>query len=117
MPTQRYRKLLIKQIDLAQEETDYFTYYLISGMFFISIGVIVSMNAFSKPGMEERIDHIDRLTNQEKKIVDLVSEGYANKEIASELAVSLSTIKTHTNNIYKKLGVNSRAQLLKMLEK
>lgn len=103
-------------IDISQEKADYFNYYLIGGMLCISLGVIISITIFNKPKAEGKIDPLERLTNQEKKIVDLISEGKTNKEIANELAVSLSTIKTHTNNIYKKLGANSRAQVLNMLE-
>ena len=39
-------------------------------------------------------------------------EGYSNPEIASELVVTLNTIKKHTSNIYGKLGVRSRTQAI-----
>ncbi len=48
------------------------------------------------------------LSEKELSILEKLSQGKANKEIASELFVELSTIKTHLNNIYKKLGVNNR---------
>ncbi len=102
-------------IDLSEEKADYFNYYLISGILLISVGLIVSIKLFEKSGTEDEKDPFERLTNQEKKIVDFLSEGKSNKEIANELSISLSTIKTHTNNIYKKLGINSRAQLLNSL--
>ncbi len=102
-------------IDLSEEKTDYFNYYLISGILLISAGLIVSINLFEKSGKKDKINPFERLTVQEKKIVHFLSEGKSNKEIANELSISLSTIKTHTNNIYKKLGINSRAQLLNSL--
>jgi LuxR family maltose regulon positive regulatory protein len=42
----------------------------------------------------------------------LIADGYSNQEIAARLVVALSTIKTHINNIYGKLGVQSRTQAL-----
>ncbi len=53
------------------------------------------------------------LTNQETNIYNLMLKGHSNSEIAGELFISLSTVKKHINNIYKKLGITSRAQLLK----
>ncbi|GGD12583.1 helix-turn-helix domain-containing protein [Hyunsoonleella pacifica] len=53
----------------------------------------------------------DQLTKQEQNILDLILEGHTNKEIAETLFVSVSTVKTHVNNLYKKLGVNSRDSL------
>jgi len=52
-----------------------------------------------------------QLTIQEQKIVDLILKDYTNKEIASTMFVSLSTVKTHINNIYRKLDVSSRDAL------
>jgi len=52
-----------------------------------------------------------QLTQQEQKILDLILEDKTNKEIATEIFVSLSTVKTHINNLYKKLSIGSRGQL------
>lgn len=52
------------------------------------------------------------LTPQELKIANAIKEGKTNKEIASELFISISTVKTHINSIYKKLEVGSRKELL-----
>jgi DNA-binding CsgD family transcriptional regulator len=54
---------------------------------------------------------LSQLTTQEQKIVDLILKDHTNKEIASTMFVSLSTIKTHINNIYRKLDVSSRDAL------
>ncbi|QIE60931.1 helix-turn-helix transcriptional regulator [Rasiella rasia] len=51
------------------------------------------------------------LTQQEQTILELILQQKSNKEIAAELFVSVSTVKTHINNIYKKLGVSSRDQV------
>ena len=50
------------------------------------------------------------LTNQEEKIAKLIMQEKSNKEIASELFISLSTVKTHIRNLYAKFEVNNRHQ-------
>lgn len=52
------------------------------------------------------------LTIQERKIFALLKEGKSNKEIADECAISISTVKSHVNNIYSKLGVGSRKEIM-----
>ncbi|MCH9660829.1 MAG: LuxR C-terminal-related transcriptional regulator [Bacteroidetes bacterium] len=51
------------------------------------------------------------LTQQEQKVLELILEEKSNKEIASQLFVSVSTVKTHINNVYKKLEVSSRQEV------
>ncbi len=50
---------------------------------------------------------LNPLSNQEEKIKNLIIEGKTNKEIASELFISVSTVKTHISNIYSKLAVKT----------
>ncbi len=47
-----------------------------------------------------------------EEIVILVAEGLSNKEISQKLYISEVTVKTHIRNVFKKVGVNSRYQLL-----
>ena len=49
-----------------------------------------------------------RLTNREKEVLELMSKGYTNLQIADKLVVSSHTIKAHVSNILKKLEVNDR---------
>lgn len=51
------------------------------------------------------------LSQREMDIVGLILSGKSNKEVAQALNIELSTVKTHVNNIYAKLGVNSRKDL------
>ena len=53
---------------------------------------------------------IEQLTNREIDVLELLTKRFSNKEIARQLGVSASTIKTHTLNIYLKLGVKGRRQ-------
>ena len=54
------------------------------------------------------------LTPQELKVVQLIVQDKSNKDIADALFVSVSTIKTHINNIYKKLNVQSREDVKRL---
>jgi len=55
---------------------------------------------------------LDPLTPRELEIMRLIGKGYSNPEIASDLVVTINTIKKHTSNIYGKLGVRSRTQAI-----
>lgn len=52
------------------------------------------------------------LTNKEKEVLDLLYKGYSVKEIANELFISVTTVKTHKTNILFKKDVNSVTELL-----
>jgi DNA-binding CsgD family transcriptional regulator len=53
----------------------------------------------------------DSLTPTERDVVQLVSEGLGNKDIATRLFVSPRTVQTHLSHVYTKLGLTSRVQL------
>lgn len=52
------------------------------------------------------------LSKQENTIKELIISGKSNKEIANELFISINTVKTHISNIYSKLHITSRKELL-----
>jgi DNA-binding NarL/FixJ family response regulator len=51
------------------------------------------------------------LSNREREIVQLVAQGYRNKEMAEKLFISEQTVKNHLHNIFEKLGVADRLEL------
>jgi DNA-binding CsgD family transcriptional regulator len=51
------------------------------------------------------------LTASELKVVNLIAQGATNQSVATQLHLSLHTVKTHVHNAFAKLGINSRAQL------
>jgi len=59
-------------------------------------------------------DPFDTLSGREKEILTHIADGSTSKEIAEKLFISLSTVKSHRNNIMKKLKVNDMASLIKM---
>lgn len=52
------------------------------------------------------------LTPREKEVIELISKGKLEKEVAAELFLSLKTVKTHISNIYEKLQVHTRVEAL-----
>ena len=52
------------------------------------------------------------LSNRELEILGLMAEGNSNQEIANRIFVSLSTVKTHNQNLFEKLDVNKRTQAI-----
>lgn len=53
---------------------------------------------------------VEQLTAREKEILALLSKGALYKEIADNLSISMSTVRTHIQHIYEKLHVQSRAE-------
>lgn len=61
-------------------------------------------------GMEEARQH---LTDREMELIRMVAEGFQNKEIAAQLFIAEDTVKRHLYNIYKKLNIKNRPQLIR----
>jgi DNA-binding CsgD family transcriptional regulator len=57
----------------------------------------------------------DSLTDSELKVVNLIAEGVTNRSVATQLHLSPHTVKTHIRNAFAKLGINSRAQLTRLM--
>ena len=70
-----------------------------------------------KKKSQQHVDAAAKLTKQEQNVLDLLLGDNTNKDIAEVLFVSVSTVKTHVNNVYKKLNVNSREKLKSLFSK
>jgi DNA-binding CsgD family transcriptional regulator len=55
------------------------------------------------------------ISRREREIMELILEGKSNKEIEGQLYISFNTVKNHIYNLYQKLGVNSRTQLMHLV--
>lgn len=68
----------------------------------------------AKPAIvqEDKMERLGKLTPRERELCLLLVEGYTLKESAVRLNVKYSTVNTHMNGVYRKLGVNSRAELI-----
>jgi two-component system response regulator NreC len=56
---------------------------------------------------------LDGLTDREQEVLKYLAEGTANEEIASALVISIKTVARHRENIMQKLGLHSRAELVR----
>jgi LuxR family maltose regulon positive regulatory protein len=63
----------------------------------------------NKSGLKPQIEAI---TQREFEILRLINRGLSNKEIAHSLVIAPSTVKTHTANLFGKLGVHRRTQAI-----
>ncbi|HUS10985.1 MAG TPA: response regulator transcription factor [Pyrinomonadaceae bacterium] len=53
------------------------------------------------------------LTNREEQVIRLIAQGYANKEIASQLDISVKTVESHKTNVMEKLELKSRTEIVR----
>jgi DNA-binding CsgD family transcriptional regulator len=56
-----------------------------------------------------------RISKREREIIELILKGKSNKEIEDILCISFSTVKNHIYNVYQKMGINSRGQLMHLV--
>ena len=54
-----------------------------------------------------------RMTKRERQVIELIAEGFTNKEIAQKLHLSTYTVKSHVHNILEKLTLHTRVQIAK----
>jgi len=56
-------------------------------------------------------DELDRLTQREREVMRLIARGYAYKEVAKELFLSVKTVETHVSAVLRKLQLSNRYEL------
>ena len=66
--------------------------------------------SFHRPAPEARA--VDLLAPQEQRVLELMAQGFAHKEIAAELGIGIPTVGTYIRRIYDKLHVHTRAQAI-----
>jgi len=74
----------------------------------------VSMEHIAKPLSILPSDNLPALTKREKEILQLISEGFTNNQIAEKLFISSLTVDSHRKNLLTKLNVNNTASLIKL---
>ena len=76
-------------------------------------GVLTEMTGAGKTRKDDpETEKIATLTNREREVIALVGEGIKNKEIASRLFISETTVRHHLTSIFDKLSVADRVELL-----
>jgi DNA-binding NarL/FixJ family response regulator len=70
------------------------------------------LDAFRDSPVAPSVDpNFDQLTPREREVMRLLARGYAYREIAAELFISIKTVETHASNVLRKLQLSSRHQL------
>jgi DNA-binding NarL/FixJ family response regulator len=70
------------------------------------------LDAFSGSSAAGAVDQeLDRLTVREREVLRLIARGYAYKEIARELVISIKTVETHVSSVLRKLQLSNRYEL------
>jgi DNA-binding NarL/FixJ family response regulator len=57
------------------------------------------------------------LSSREREIAELATDGMTNREIAASLHLSVKTVETHLRNVFAKLGVSSRLEVARSVER
>ena len=82
------------------------------GQQFFSSEVTLAILNKQQNNFQDSSPHIELLSDRETEIVQLIAEGFSNKEIGSKLFISHRTVDTHRTNIMKKLNVSNIAGLI-----
>ena len=88
---------------------------------FFAIGIYIYKRFYQKASNEEKeIDHKKikslEITDREYEVLQLISKGLSNKEIANQLFLTESTIKTHVSNLLVKLNAKRRTQAVQVAQ-
>ena len=71
------------------------------------------LDAFAAGGPVPGDDELDQLTSRERDVLRLIARGYAYKEIARQLVISVKTVETHVSAVLRKLQLSNRHELTK----
>ena len=85
--------------------------------YFISESVHKGFSVFCHPSVLNRVSEEFNISNREKEILELLIKGNSNKQIGRDLFISSHTVKNHIYNLYQKLGIKSRGQLMQIMSK
>ena len=107
---------VLKEIEF---QLTHLSYTLFSVFAFVNLSEYFFQNYSKNTNLSENISVLEQqfsLSSRELDVLKLLAEGQSNQQIGENLHISLNTVKSHVNRIYKKLGVSNRLQLYKKLK-
>jgi DNA-binding NarL/FixJ family response regulator len=69
------------------------------------------LDAYATSSGAEAIDELHELTPRERQVLRYIARGYAYKEVARELGISIKTVESHVSAVLRKLQLSNRHQL------
>jgi DNA-binding NarL/FixJ family response regulator len=88
---------------------------IISAIHLASRGMHVLPRSAAAGGVESlAIEGSDLLTPREAEVLEQLQDGATNAQIAHHLSIGIETVRTHARNIYRKLGIASRRELVRL---
>lgn len=113
---QEQSRRLTERMELLQREKEEAERQYASAQFIMKDYLDKSIPPIDEDGYKMFIANLSQLTTKEKAFFDLYLQGLVPKEIAGQLGISENTLKYHNKNIYGKLGVKSRKELLQCIK-
>lgn len=97
----------------------YFTYSFLFLQYYIKKYYADLLTNKTLEDIQELTDFLNHtgVSEREKEIIFLIMKGHSNQKISDELFISLSTVKTHIRNIFQKLNVESRFEIISRTKK
>ena len=102
----------VSNILLVYKYFKYDYYITVVAVLFLIAGFFISKYKQADLKKDTTENLLSTLTLKESSILQMIAEGKSNKEIAAVNFVEISTIKTHINNIYTKLGLQNRREAI-----
>ena len=102
---------------LKEEKLDQLSdqiYRLLSGS--KKFKIVKNENCIDEKIKQDKLLKDYEISRRQVEIFSLIENGYERKEIADKLNISLSTVKTHIERLYKKFGVNNKISLIKTIK-
>ena len=110
-----YLEELQQRAVIPVEHSSTLFFYILIGILGLGLGIGIGplINKLKKAPKElDKSRLYNQLSVQERKIFSLIKDGKSNKEIAAELYIEPSTVKSHIRNIYAKLEISNRKEVL-----
>jgi DNA-binding NarL/FixJ family response regulator len=109
----RWRAWGVLPADCSEDELLAALYALELGLVVASPDLLANMIT-TRPQSSGAEEYYPDLTDRELQVLDLLADGYANKQISVELGISEHTVKFHVSSIYTKLNVSNRAEAVRI---